>query len=85
MADEAAKEKLLILAAEIKHEKLTLLESYTIKKAFDESKGTPEERAVKSIAEALELTEGQVLIKLAASDNGDRVLNDIVDLVKPTK
>lgn len=85
MADDTAKEKLVILAAAVKNDRLTFLESYKVKHAFDESVGTANERVLKSIAEALELSERQVLVKIAASDNGDRVLNDIVNLVKTNK
>lgn len=85
MEDEKVKEKLVALAAEIKNERLTFLESCTVKQAFDRSQGDAKERAVTSIAEALELPKDQVLIKLAASDNGDRVVTDIVNLVKTDK
>ncbi len=82
MPNEQTKAKLLILAKAVKQGDLTFLESYNVKEAFEKStRGTVKGKVVESIAKGLNAPEEQVLVKLAASDNTDRIIDDITNIL----
>jgi hypothetical protein len=56
---------------------ITLTEQNELVKAFNEAQGTSHVRAMSALSKFTRLDESTILIKAAASDNTDRVIDDL--------
>lgn len=82
MPDEKIKSDLIKIARVVKGSELTFLESIRISNRFDESRGSTKERVVVALSASLEIEERQILVKLAANDDTDRIITDIDNILK---
>ena len=64
---------------------LNTKEVETLKKSFRSRTGTPYDRAIRAVGEALGIGETTTGQKFAASDNPDRLMQDLTQLVSPPK
>ncbi len=78
MADEL-RQKLVILAERVEDKKLTLLEAIRVELRAQKIEVADRSKVRKALAESLEVSEGTVLVKLAAYNDSDRILDDIVN------
>lgn len=78
MADEL-RQKLVILAERVEGKKLTLLEAIHVELRAQNIEVPDRTEVRKALAESLKCSEGTVLIKLAAYNDSDRILDDIVN------
>ncbi len=78
MADEL-RQKLVILAERVDNKKLTLLEAIRVELRAQKIEVADRTKVRKALAESLDVSEGTVLVKLAAYNDSDRILDDIVN------
>jgi hypothetical protein len=78
MADDL-RQKLVILAERVEDKKLTLLEAIRVELRAQKIEVADRSKVRKALAESLEVSEGTVLVKLAAYNDSDRILDDIVN------
>ncbi len=78
MADEL-RQKLVTLAERVDNKKLTLLEAIRVELRAQKIEVADRTKVRKALAESLEVSEGTVIVKLAAYNDSDRILDDIVN------
>lgn len=86
MANEDIKKKLVALGAQVKGRQLTATEDISIEVKLVRAI-TPKTRSDvrKLLAESINASEADVLVKLAASDDNNRILDDIVNELNKSK
>lgn len=82
MPSQDAKQKLQLLAEVIKRRQLTVLEINAVASAFDRTSGPIKNRVVDALSEGLGESRPDVTTKLASSNDSDRIIDDIVDILK---
>jgi hypothetical protein len=81
MASEAEIDRALLAAAEaVVGRSLTQAEFLRLKQTFKSQPGGPRVRATRAIEETFSYSEDQRRSKTAASDDADRLINDLVNL-----
>jgi len=83
MPNEDLKKKLVALGTKVQGRQLTQLEESRLEQVLQAKAAKPKSRSEvrQVLAEGLSRTETDVLIKLAANDDNDRLLDDIVNLL----
>ena len=85
MPNESAKRKLITLASKVQGRQITPVEDVRIDRVLATAPKPKTRGDVrKLLAESINASEHDVLVKLAASDDNDRILDDIInELGKP--
>jgi hypothetical protein len=78
MANEQAKQKLLLLAAKVQGRPITLTEDIRLDRALDAKKPASREGIEQVLAEGLQKSANEVGRTLASADDSDRIIDEIV-------
>lgn len=81
MANEDVKKKLIALGAKVQGRQLNLTEEVRIEQVLAKAPPKSRTQVRQVLAESLNKTETDVLVKLASHDDSDRLIDEIVNVL----